>query len=193
MSTPPVVRRAASIDERIEAKNPAARLTTFTHVADRPRQRALSRLAGAVGIAVVAVAVAMFGLELSGHVHSTAPAPAIQLAAMPVTGSSGFPASAKIVVPTTRGKGRAVLPTFLAQAKVLYVQYDCIGSGQLESSRPPCGQGGSSTLLKVRGCDYGRTGCSGNGAPLTLDVVTGSSVKWELLAQKVRSRRTFRA
>ena len=182
VSTPPVVRRAASMDERIEAKNPAARLTTSAHVADRPRQRALSRLAGAVGIAVVAVAVAMFGLELSGHVHSTAPAPATQLAAMPVTGSSGFPASAKIVVPTTRGKGRAVLPTFLAQAKVLYVQYDCIGSGQLEiqstnravkADLQPCSRSAAATTVALD--------AAATGAPLTLDVVTGSSVKWELL------------
>src|SRR5579863_5312074 len=123
---PRAVRTAASNDERIEAQGDPARRTTVAPVGDRPRHRALNRLAGAVGIAVVAVAVATFGLELSGHVHSTAPAPATNLAAMPVTGSTGFPASARIVVPTTRGKGKAVLPTFLAQAKVLYVQYDCI-------------------------------------------------------------------
>ena len=182
VSAPPVVRRAVSMDERIEAKNPPARLTTFAHVADRPRQRALSRLAGAVGVAVVAVAVAMFGLELSGHVHSAAPAPATKLAAMPVTGSSGFPASAQIVVPTTRGKGRAVLPAFLAQAKVLYVQYDCIGSGQLEiqstnravkADLQPCSRSVAATTVALD--------AAATGAPLSLEVVTGSSVKWELL------------
>jgi len=182
VSTPPVVRGAAPMDERIEAKNPPARLTTLAPVADRPRHRALSRLAGAVGIAVVAAAVATFGLELSGHVHSTAPAPATQLAAMPVTGSSGFPASAQIVVPTTRGKGRAVLPTFLDQAKVLYVQYDCSGSGQLEilstnnavkADLQPCSTSVAATTVALD--------AAATGAPLTLDVVTGSAVKWELL------------
>ncbi len=170
------------MDERIEAKNPPARLITFAPVADRPRHKALSRLAGAVGIAVVAAAVATFGLELSGHVHSTAPAPATKLAAMPDTGSSGFPASAQIVVPTTRGTGRAVLPTFLAQAKVLYVQYDCIGSGQLEiqstnravkADLQPCSRSAAATTVALD--------AAATGAPLTLDVVTGSAVKWELL------------
>lgn len=182
VSTQPVVRRAAPVDERIEAKNPPAWPTTFAPVADRPRHRALSRLAGAVGIAVVAAAVATFGLELGGHVHSTAPAPATQLAAMPVIGSSGLPASAQIVVPTTRGKGRAVLPTFLAQAKVLYVQYDCIGSGQLEiqstnqsvkADLQPCSRSVAATTVALD--------AAATRAPLTLDVVTGSSVKWELL------------
>jgi hypothetical protein len=178
----PVVRTVASKDDLIDATNPPARPSALAPAADRPHHRALNRLAGTVGIAVVAAAVATFGLELSGHIHSTAPAPATRLAAMPVTGSSGFPASAQIVVPTTRGTGRAVLPTFLAQATVLYVQYDCIGSGQLEiqstnqsvkADLQPCSRSVAATTVALD--------AQATGAPLTLDVVTGSSVKWELL------------
>ncbi len=188
----PVVRAAASKDERIEATNSPARLTTFAPATDRPHRRALNRLAGTVGIAVVAVAVAMFGLELSGHVHSTAPAPATQLAAMPVTGISGFPASARIVVPITRGTGNTMLPTFLTDAKVLYIQYDCIGSGQLKiqstnhavkADLQPCSRSRGATTVALDAV--------ATGAPLTLDVVTGSSVRWELLVAESQVPENF--
>jgi len=103
---------------------------------------------------------------------------------MPVYGT-GFPASWHIVIPVTKHTGSAVLPTFVPEGWE-YIQYACTGIGHLQivstdgtvsESLRSC----SSRARPVNAQISGGYGPLSEGRPVTLNVVTSSSVQWEII------------
>ena len=148
---PQLERKLRDKFARIDAASPPQALINFRPTTARRRHRRLNFIVGAGAIAVVAAGIAAFGLELSGHPHTTPPpsiaaggtlpkipvySPAspipklITPTPMPVYGT-GFPSSWYTVVPITKHTGSAVLPAFIPGGWV-YVQYACIGTGNLK-------------------------------------------------------------
>ncbi len=190
---------------RIDAEAPPQRLVSFQPHATRRRHSSLNVMVGVAAIAVVAAAAVAFALELGGHPHPTPPPPSsaqggplpnipaysaappsphsIAPAPMPVYGT-GFPRSWHIVIPVTKHTGSAVLPAFLPEGWV-YVQYACVGTGHLQivttdgsvnESFKLCSSSSGPVNAQISGA-YGPL----KGAPVSLKVVTNSSVRWEIV------------
>jgi hypothetical protein len=190
---------------RIDAETPPQRLTSFQPPGIRRRYRSLNVIVGVAAIAVVAAGAVAFALELGGHprptptassaqggplprlpVYSPAPPPPSVYGPtpMPVYGT-GFPASWHIVIPVTQHTGSAVLPAFIPEGWV-YIQYACVGTGHLRivtadgtvnESFKPC----SSSAHPVNAQISGAYGPLIEGRPVTLQVVTSPSVRWEIV------------
>jgi hypothetical protein len=191
--------------DRIDAEVPPQRLTSFQPSAAQGRHRSLNVIVGVAAIAVVAAAAAAFAVELGGHPRPTpatssahgAPLPRMPVYSappppprvygptpMPVYGT-GFPASWHIVIPVTQHTGSAVLPAFIPEGWE-YIQYACIGAGHLQivstdgtfsESFKPC----SSSVEPVNAQISGAYGPLSEGRPVILKVVTGPSVRWEIV------------
>jgi hypothetical protein len=190
--------------DRIEAELPPQRLTDFRPAATRRRHRSLNVIAGAVAIAVVAGAAAVFAVELGGHSRVAPPVASVQggsLPKMPVYSpapppphvyphvpmplyGTGFPRSWHIVIPVSKHTGSAVLPTFLPEGYT-YIQYACVGPGHLEivtadgtvkENLKPCSNAPVPVDAEISGA-YGPL----SGAPVALKVITNANVRWEIV------------
>ncbi len=192
--------------DRIDAESPPESLTSFRRQATRRPRRSLNVLVGVTAIAVVAGGVAAFALELSGHSHPTAaispaqggPLPKIPVYSapppppkvytpvpLPVYGT-GFPASWHIVIPVTHHTGSAELSAFVPAGWV-YVQYACVGTGQLQivstdgtlsESFRPCSSSSHPRPVNAQISDaYGPL----KGRPVVLEVLASPSVRWEIV------------
>jgi hypothetical protein len=199
---------------RIDAEPPPPRLTSFQPSATRRRHRSLNVIVGLAAIAVVAAAVVAFALELGGHARSTpatssaqggplprlpvySPAPppphVYTITPMPVYGT-GFPASWHIVIPVAQHTGSAVLPAFIPEGWE-YIQYACVGTGHLQivtadgtvnESFKPCSSSAHPVNAQISGAEGTLTG-----RPVTLEVVTSPSVRWEIVVAETATPLTL--
>jgi hypothetical protein len=200
--------------DRVDAQTPPVRLMSFEPTATRRRHRSLNVIVGVGAIAVVAAGVAAFGLELSGHSHTT-PTPSGarggQLPRMPVYSpatplpkvitdvpmpvyGTGFPTSWHIVIPVTNRTGSAVLPAFIPEGWV-YIQYACVGTGHLQivtadgtvnETFKPCSNPAHPVNAQISGA-YGPL----EGAPVALTVVASPSVRWEIVVAETATPLTM--
>jgi hypothetical protein len=176
--------------ERLEAENPPPWLVNFDPKIERPRRKGLSLLAGIVGVAVVAAGVATFGIELGSHLRPGPPATQAPLPAIPTVTTSGFPTSARIVIPVTRGAGTAVLPTVVSSGRLLYVAFDCDGGAVLKiqakgDNTLAATESGASMVRCSNSTTTPRTYVAyspGTGALLTLTIVAAKSTRWAIAA-----------
>lgn len=173
--------------DRIDAESPPERLTNFQPTEPRGRHRPINLVVGVAAIAVVAGAALAFALELSGHSHPAplpSPAKSATLPKIPVY-SDSFPSWWHVVIPVTRHTGSALLPVFVPEGWQ-YIQYACVGTGylQLESTDgtlskrlKPCSNSPGIVNAQVSG----GVGPLAEGRPVILKVVTGASVRWEIV------------
>jgi hypothetical protein len=193
--------RLRAFFDHIEASAPPSYLTDIdVAIQDRPR-RVFNLFAGIAAAALVAASVTVFALELRSH--DKAPGPAVpsapsasssespftsQLKKMPVLGEAGIPASAHVVVPLTRGRGSALLQTFVPQG-TLYYQFDCAGPGAFKiiSTNHVVGNGllQCSSSLGVTTVTVGSPKVYDN-KPLTFTVTADPSMAWEVLVAQSR-------
>lgn len=211
---PQLERKLRDKFARIDAASPPQALINFRPTTARRRHRRLNFIVGAGAIAVVAAGIAAFGLELSGHPHTTPPpsiaaggtlpkipvySPAspipklITPTPMPVYGT-GFPSSWYTVVPITKHTGSAVLPAFIPGGWV-YVQYACIGTGNLKiefsdgavsENLKPCSSSTRPVNAEISGA-YGPL----TGSPVALRVVASPSARWEMVVAETGTPQTL--
>jgi hypothetical protein len=112
------------------------------------------------------------------------PPPVYGLTPDPLYGT-GFLASWHVVIPPTQHTGSAELPAFIPEGWV-YAQYACVGTGRLKivpsdgavtESLKPC----SSTAHLVNVQISGSSAEFREGRPLSLEVVTSPSMRWEIV------------
>lgn len=189
---PRLESRLQSFYENIEGQTPPRGITSFEAPLGHTRRRTLNLVAAVAGVAVIAAGVGLFGAELAGHHGARPPAPAGQvhdpLRLLPPEAqiTAGLPSVAHTVIHFRRGTGSAWLPTFTPEG-IIFIVYSCAGSGSLSvhstnnlagSSVAACGG------INV-GVVYGATVPLSytpaiHGKPLSLEIVAGPSVAWEV-------------
>jgi len=176
--------------ERLEAESAPVWLVNFDPRTERRRHRALSILAGVVSLAVIAAGLATFGIELSSHLRSAPPAKHTPIPATPTVTTSGFPASARIVIPVTRGAGTTALPNVVSTGKLLYIAFDCDGGALLKI------QAASASAMNPIEADASVMRCSsspvdpsidvagspGTGVLLKVTIEASKSTRWAIVA-----------
>jgi hypothetical protein len=158
--------------ERLEAESPPAWLVNFDPRTERRRRRAPSILVGVVSLAVIASALATFGVELSSHLRAGPPATHAPMPAAPMVTTTGFPLSARILIPVTRGAGTTVLSNVVSTGKLLYIAFDCDAGALLKI------QAASASATRPREADASLVRCASSSAKPGIDVVVspGSGV-----------------
>jgi hypothetical protein len=179
--------------EHVEASSPPLRLTHLDLAAPHRARRTFNLFVGLAAAAIVAASAAVFAVELGSH-HGTAAGPAASsptaspsrsaapLVAVPLIGPGGVPASAHVVIPTTRGRGSLQLQTFVPQGTV-YIQFSCAGPGPFDISSTNRAVGSE---LQQCSASFGASTITVEGSktyddkPLTLKVTADPSMVWEL-------------
>ncbi len=183
--------------EHVEASRPPLRLTHLDLAAPHRARRTFNLFVGLAAAAIVAASAAVFAVELGSH-HGTAAGPAASspaaspsrsaapssspLVAVPLIGPGGVPASAHVVIPTTRGRGSLQLQTFVPQGTV-YIQFSCAGPGPFDISSTNRAVGSE---LQQCSASFGASTITVEGSktyddkPLTLKVTADPSMVWEL-------------
>ena len=188
---PRLESRLQSFYENIEGQTPPRGITSFEAPLGHTRRRTLNLVAAVAGVAVVAAGVGLFGAELAGHHGAKPPAPAggpsdpYRLLPPEAQITAGLPSVAHTVIHVRRGTGSASLPTFTPEG-IIFIVYSCAGSGSMSvhstnnlagSSVPACSRNG--------GVVYGATVPLSytpaiHGKPLSLEIIAGPSVAWEV-------------
>jgi hypothetical protein len=181
--------RLRAFFDHYESEPMPPRLATFDEEAKPKGRSAVPFLAGALGVAVIAAAAAVFAMELSSHNNPgqsrASQSPAVHSpvgrSGLPILGGSPpLPANATVLVPTTVHTGSATLPTF-TPTEPYYIETSCIGTGpfDLESgdgsvsdSEYGCGSGGTGTLFPGTNQLLGQ--------PVSLQV-NAPDMTWEIL------------
>lgn len=146
---PELDRQLRAMYDHIATQVPEATLARITRPALRSGRKALGRVAGVVGIAVIAAGIVLFATELHAHRVSTptpakhsvsppspvwspsplpSPHPRLALSSsLPI--QTELPVLARVLVPDTQGMGTASV-TIVPEGE-LYIQYACVGDSSL--------------------------------------------------------------
>ena len=185
--------------DRIEASPPTSPLANVKTPAFSRRRRTMNVFAGVAATAVVAAGITLFAVELGNHhgpAKSSLPASAAQLKRMPVLGNGGILASARVLIPLTRGHGSVQLKTVVPTGTLL-IQFDCAGPGSftisstnrvIDNTLEQCSTSFVATttvggaVMESGECASGRSCPTGyDGKPITLDITAAPAVSWEVL------------
>jgi hypothetical protein len=190
--------RLRAFFDHYEGEAMPPRLTTFDEEAKPKGRMAMQFAAGAIGVAVIAAAAAVFGIELSSHRAARPPASAVSPSSLarnlpPASELTGpLPAISRTVVPITYGRGSASLPTFIPGG-MIFVEYSCSGTGSF-AFRSTGGEVGSSSLMcYANGASASIEGVivpaspAIDGKPLSLRITAGSGIMWEIVIADSRS------
>jgi hypothetical protein len=191
--------RLRAFFDHYESEAMPPRLAMFDQEAKPKRRAAVQFAVGALGVAVIAGAAAVFAIELGNHNGSGSPTPGGRSTgtntpdpALPVLGSN-LPTSAHVLVPATYGTGSAVLSTFVVDAHQLVdVQAVCIG-GDTSHFQATFSAGGSASP-SLFGCSDNRADGSEffiqrgfSTGPTTIDIQADSATSWELFVYETPS------
>ncbi|HXC77658.1 MAG TPA: hypothetical protein VNU19_11455 [Candidatus Acidoferrum sp.] len=207
---PELDRQLQAMYDRIATQDPQPTLGRITTRASRSGRKALGRLAGVVGIAVVAAGIVVFATELSAHRVST-PAPAKHSVSppRPVWSPSPLPSPhprlalslslpiqtelpvlAPVLVPDTQGMGTASV-TIIPEGE-LYIQYACVGDSSLVVTatdvlgpevRPGCSSSAADAAIVATSLpSYPNQvlKAADLGKPVTIEISTSPSTTWEI-------------
>jgi hypothetical protein len=184
--------RLRAFFDHYESEAMPPRLTTFDEDANPKRRIGMQFLAGAVGVAVIVAAAAVFGIELSSHRAARPPAPAVSPSSIarnlpPASQLTGLlPAVGRTVVPITDGRGSASLPTFIPTG-MIFVEFSCSGTGSFAFRSTGGEVGSGSPMCYPRGAASGVLGTivpaspAIDGKPLSLRITAGPGITWEIV------------
>lgn len=182
--------RLRAFFDHYEGEAMPSQLTTFDEDAKRKGRMPMQFAAGAIGVAVIAAAAAVFGIELSSHRAVRPPESAVSPSSLarnlpPASELTGpLPAISRTVVPVTYGRGSASLPTFIPKG-MIFVEFWCSGngsfafrstSGEVGSSSPMCFTDNPSILGTIVPASPAI-----DGKPLSLRISAGSGITWEIV------------
>ena len=177
--------RLRAFFDHYEGETMPAHLGTFDQGARQTRRRPVQLIAGALGVAVIAAAVAVFAIELNSHGHAgQSPAGQVSRKGLPTLGASPpLPAGYQTLVPITVGRGSATLPSFTPFEHYI-IESACLGTGAFDLVTS------AGSVVDNASCDSRKHPASMTtvyppnetlGAPLTFRVRVDTSSTWEIL------------
>jgi Tol biopolymer transport system component len=212
---PELDRQLRAMYDHIATQVPQANLARITRPALRSGRKALGRVAGVVGIAVVAAGIVVFATELHAHRVSTptpakhsvsppspvwspsplpSPNPRLALPSLPNPGT--LPVLAPVLVPETQGMGDASV-TVIPDGE-LYIQYACVGDSPLVVTatdvlgpevRPGCSSSAADAAIVATSLpSYPNQvlKAADLGKPVTIEISTAPTTTWEIFIAESR-------
>ncbi|HEY6468599.1 MAG TPA: hypothetical protein VI434_02420 [Candidatus Dormibacteraeota bacterium] len=197
--------------DAIKAEPLPRQLAEFRPATVRSKNRLLHRFVGAVGIAVVAAAVVLFAIELTGHPNNGSPIPGGQSAATPTPeptppspASSVAPAhspgtppyldegpappGARVLIPVTYGTGPMTLPRFTASpTDNISIELGCLSTSAAVSTVTVNEYDPGFVGDTLVGQCFGGSGGSGGGGTnglgktVTMKIQAAPTEKWVIL------------
>lgn len=204
------ISRVSKIAPGGVSKVPQANLARITRPALRSGRKALGRVAGVVGIAVIAAGIVVFATELHAHRVSTptpakhsvsprspvwspsplpSPHPRLALPSS-LPNQAELPVLAPVLVPETQGMGTASV-TIVPEGE-LYIQYACVGDSSLVVTatdvlgpevRPGCSSSAADAAIVATSLpSYPNQvlKAADLGKPVTIEISTSPSTTWEI-------------
>ena len=207
---PELDRQLRAMYDHIATQVPQANLARITRPALPSGRKVLGRVAGVVGIAVIAAGIVVFATELHAHrvsiptpaKHSVSPptpvwspsplpSPHPRLAlsiSLPI--QTELPVLAPVLVPETQGMGTASV-TIVPEGE-LYIQYACVGDSSLVVTasdvlgpelRPRCSSSAAHPAIVATSLpSYPNQvlRAADLGKPVTIEISTSPSTTWEI-------------